>query len=189
MKILNVCLCAVSFITVILFFSGCGMAPENSSEISSYGITNMPPNIGQNGEPSGFDEETVNVLYIETTLDTDIIEIREESFVAQFYEIIFLSEEFIGRKIRFEGIFWNVPMSEDENQYIVFRYADGCCMPMEIGFEIVLNGIAPLPDDTWVEVTGILEEFEPFPGHIALRIDAVSIVEMNERGAEMVPGW
>jgi len=119
--------------------------------------------------------------------DGGVIEIEEQYFVAQANQITSNRERYLGRTIRFEGMsattYW-----DDEPFLIVYRNTYGCCGPDGIiGFEVALNDIEPFPDNTWVEVTGVLEEFDIFGGHAQILIvNATSIVEMPSRGLEFV---
>ena len=114
--------------------------------------------------------------------DNGIIEISEESFVDETFGVLGNPDRYLGRTIRLEGMFMTVqlPGSGDEFHF-VYRLTDGCCGPEPIGFELHLDGIDPLPDYTWVEVTGVLEQ------HISTRLEVISLIEMSERGAEHVP--
>jgi len=121
--------------------------------------------------------------------EDDVFEISERFYAMQFMEIFMDSDAFIGRTIRYEGMFGTIelPLRED-NFYVVYRNILGCCGPEgPLGFELYLNDIEPLPDGAWVEVSGILERFE-VDGQNFLRLDVISLVEMDERGFEMVQG-
>jgi len=48
-----------------------------------------------------------------------------------------------------------------------------------------LNGITPVPDGAWVEVTGILERSQG-DGIQHVRLRVISILELDERGTELV---
>jgi len=116
----------------------------------------------------------------------EVHEITERFFAMQFFEISINTEEFLGRTIRYEGMFithyWEYT---DEYFHLVYRYTEGCCNPVEpLGLEVYLDGIDPLPDGAWVEVTGILERFD----YGFLRLAVTSLIEKEERGAEFVVG-
>ena len=118
--------------------------------------------------------------------DDPVIEITERFFVNQMAEILGNASRYLGRTIRLEGMFLTVDLPDGETFHMVYRLTDGCCGPIEpVGFEVHLDGMDPLPDDTWVEVTGILERYE----HNSLmiwRLHATSLTEMSQRGAEFV---
>jgi len=120
--------------------------------------------------------------------EENIVEIGERFFVTRINDILFTNtRDYIGRTIRYEGMFWTVywePTGRDH--FYVIRYTDGCCGDHDssIGFELRLNGARSLPDDTWVEVTGVLEEADDGIQHVRLRV--VSLRELDERGLEFV---
>ena len=123
----------------------------------------------------------------ETYYDGDVVFIRERFFLTETMHIILNSNEYVGRTIRYEGMFREfVSPSTGESFYAVIRTTPGCCGDDGIiGFEVYMGDIAPLEQDAWVEITGVLDMFESggfeFP---ALR--AVSIREMDVRGQEFV---
>jgi len=121
------------------------------------------------------------------TSNSNIIDIEEQIFVARTNQILGNPEQYFGRTIRFEGMVMNTSW-EDEPFHFVFRNTVGCCGPDGfIGFDVALNDIEPFPDDTWVEVTGVFEEFDIFEGRAQIPIiSAISVVEMPERGLEFV---
>ena len=119
--------------------------------------------------------------------DDDIVEIPEQFFVTQIQSLHVNAEEYVGRTIRYEGIFqtmhWDLVGSD---VHLVYRYVWDCCgNDGEAGFWVHLGGIEPLPDNAWVEVTGVLEWYE-VAGFQVLRVAAASLREMEERGAEVV---
>ncbi|MCL2356353.1 MAG: hypothetical protein FWC70_04215 [Defluviitaleaceae bacterium] len=106
----------------------------------------------------------------------DIIRITDSDFDEQIRQIQWNRQDFLGRVIRFEGTFlysyW-----DGEAVYFVGRSSDGCCGFH--GFEVALNEIPRFDDETWVEVTGILEEFYiEDAGRYFLRLN---VIEMSER--------
>ena len=117
--------------------------------------------------------------------DADILEIGERFFVTQINQIFLDPEAYLGRMVRYEGMFFRAHL-EGEDFYVVIRYTFGCCgNDGMIGFEVVLNGTEPFPDDTWVEVTGVLEEYET-QGQAFLVVNATTVTQMPERGQEIV---
>jgi hypothetical protein len=104
-----------------------------------------------------------------------IIDITDFYFDLQIQEILTNRSDFIGRTIRYEGLFFSSSW-HDETFYFVARLLGGCCGVY--GFEIYLNEIPRVDDETWVEVTGVLEEFyvENF-GHRILRLNVTSLIE------------
>ena len=119
--------------------------------------------------------------------DGGIFEIRERFFVTQMHDIFFNSSRYLGRTIRYEGIFSTIDSGGRTYGYVI-RHTHGCCGPDGmIGFAALLNDIEPLPGNTWVEITGVLIEYMEEAGLTPiLMLDAVSIIEMAERGMEFV---
>jgi len=120
--------------------------------------------------------------------DADILEIGERFFVTQIEQIYLDPETYLGRTIRYEGIFFSTYWEGEHFHYVIRYTFDGCCGNDSMtGFEVLLNGIEPFPDDTWVEVTGVLEEYE-LDLHTILVVNATSVTEKPERGLEFVIG-
>jgi len=120
--------------------------------------------------------------------DEDVVEIRERLFIAQVNDIRINADSYVGRTLRYEGLFQSfVWPGTGQTYYQVIRYtSDDCCgTDGIIGFEVYLGDIAPLLDNSWAEVTGVLEWFEA-GGEPFLRLVVVSLTELAERGAEIV---
>ena len=118
--------------------------------------------------------------------DDNVVEIRDQFFVMQVEHIFMNSNEFLGRTIQFEGVF--VTAAWDEFEYhFVLRYKMDCCGPGgdSVGFMVDLDGAPQPAANAWVGVSGVLEEYE-MQGHTSLRLNVLSIEEMEERGAEFV---
>ena len=111
--------------------------------------------------------------------EDDVVVVTERFFVTQMIEIIINRNDFMGRTIQMEGLFreFNGPTRDF---YIVMRYAV-CCEAAPLGFEVILDGIEPLPNDTWVKVVGSLD----MQGG-ALVLVVSSLTELDERGAVYV---
>jgi len=117
--------------------------------------------------------------------EDNIVLITERFFVQQTQEIWLNPQGYIGRAIRYQGMFFSQDW-EGETFHMVVRFADDCCGGGgAIGFEVYIGDIEPFADDTWVEVTGILEFHDDGDGEI-LRLNVVSLIEMEERGASTV---
>ena len=111
----------------------------------------------------------------------NIFTIDERFFVIQVNDIWLNPARFMGRTIRYEGLFGSEQF-DDEMIFFVARQTFGCCgNDGWVGFEVVLDGIEPLADDAWVEVTGVLESQGR---RLFLRV--TSLVELEERGMEFV---
>jgi len=96
-----------------------------------------------------------------STEDDDIFEIREQFFLQQTNYVLTNLNEFTGRTLRFEGMFFSVddePPSGDTYHFVV-RFTSGCCGDdgMSFGFEVYLGDFGPFEDSAWVSVTGVLE--------------------------------
>ena len=111
--------------------------------------------------------------------DDGILVIGDRFFVHQVNDILLNTQQYLGRTIRYEGIFRTVDWRAAGYDHIVMRYAMGCCTREPIGFFILLpDSIYPVPPDhAWVEITGVVEENNGF-----LMINAISLIEMEERG-------
>ncbi|MCL2222938.1 MAG: hypothetical protein FWC20_11460 [Oscillospiraceae bacterium] len=104
-----------------------------------------------------------------------IIELQDPDFAMRLTEIQMRREYFLGRTIRFEGLFLSSSWGS-ETIYFVARLEGGCCGFH--GFEVYLNDFPELEDETWVEVTGILEEFyADDTGQTFLRLKVIDLVE------------
>jgi len=94
----------------------------------------------------------------DVVLADDVIVITDINFGTQVENIQWNREQYLGRTIRYEGMFFSMHW-QDEVVYVIAREeGDGCCGGIH-GFEVYLNNFASFDDETWVEVTGILEEF------------------------------
>jgi len=115
-----------------------------------------------------------------------IIEIKEKMFVAQVNDVYINTEDYLGKTIKYEGIFKPVHWkSEDSTYYFVIRYGPGCCgYDGEIGFEVSWGGEA-LKDGAWCEVVGVLEAYEKSGGKY-LRLALTSLTALAARGSEFV---
>ena len=123
------------------------------------------------------------------TSSDEIIEFSDRFFTAEFNEIQLNHAQYLGRTIRYEGNFWASYWPESGAvHHFVTRMLLGCCgNDGFVGFELRMDEFEPLEDNTWVEVTGILEAYE-FEGQNFLRLVVTSLVELPERGNEWVMG-
>jgi len=116
---------------------------------------------------------------------TNVVEINESQFLAQTTEIYYNSADYIGKTIKYEGIFSVYEVSKTDKCYLVTRYGPGCCADdSEVGFEIQWDGVYPAEND-WVEITGILEEYTNNSKKY-LRIAVSELNVLTKRGAETV---
>jgi len=118
------------------------------------------------------DEENDNTLVI-----------SDRFFRTQVTDVFMNAQGYMGRIIQFEGLFRTVDwFSTSHDSFVVHRYIMSCCTRDPIGFEVFLpDGLAPFADQTWVEVTGMLEESHGLPA-----VRATSIIEKAERGLVFV---
>jgi uncharacterized membrane protein YcgQ (UPF0703/DUF1980 family) len=115
-----------------------------------------------------------------------VVEIKEKLFVAQSNDIYLNAKNYLGRAIKYEGIFkiYEAPDS-GQKYYSVIRYGPGCCgIDLNAGFEVRWDKAYPAEDD-WVEVTGILEEYTEADGKY-LRLALSSLKVLPVRGQEYV---
>ena len=126
-------------------------------------------------QANGGEEALLGADYqINDTEEGYILEIRDPTFAIQMQEIQQNRNAFIGRTIRYEGVFLSSSW-EGETFYFIARLLGGCCGVY--GFEAYLNDFAPFDDETWVEVTGILEKFYLDSDHYVLRLNVISLLE------------
>ena len=160
--------------------TGCGESAPSSANSSVYTGANDALNA---------DGTAVNANHQESDVPLssgDVIVIREKMFIAQTNDVYFNTEDYLGKTIQYEGIFdiYEAPESADK-YYSVIRYGPGCCgVDANAGFEVKWDGEYPRQDD-WVEVTGVLEEYEE-EGYKYLRLALTSLDVLTERGAEYV---
>lgn len=125
--------------------------------------------------------------------DGEIIEITEKLFIAQTNDIYINGEDYIGRTIRYQGIYMDTSDWDDGLDAVVhyvIRYGPGCCgYDGEAGFEVRWGeGVAeewPELND-WVEVVGVLREEVYDSGMKVLYVELASLTALEERGAEYV---
>ena len=149
----------------ITLFTGCSRdTPSvNSLDNTNYTEDSIPPSSG------------------------DVVEIKEKMFIAQTNDIYYNKADYLGKTIKYEGVF-NVyaPSEDDEKFYSVIRYGPGCCGDdANAGFEVSWDKEYPKEND-WVEAVGILEEYESDDGKKYLRLALDSLTVLTTRGAENV---
>ena len=115
-----------------------------------------------------------------------LVVIKEKLFIAQTNDIYFNAEDYLGKTIKYEGIFDIYADPETGNAYYsVIRYGPGCCgVDANAGFEVMWDQDYPERND-WVEAVGVLEEFEE-NGFMYLRLALTSLTVLDTRGAEYV---
>lgn len=115
-----------------------------------------------------------------------VVEIKEKMFIAQTNDIYFNAEDYLGKTIKYEGIFDVYEDTETGAKYYsVIRYGPGCCgVDANAGFEVRWDEDYPASND-WVEAVGVLEEYEE-DGNKYLRLNLSSLKVLPARGAEYV---
>ena len=115
----------------------------------------------------------------------DIIEVKEKMFVAQMNDIYFNAPDYLGKTIKYEGIFDIYHEDTGIDYYFVIRYGPGCCgIDLNAGLEVAWDKSYPEQND-WVEVVGVLEDYEE-DGNDYLRLALSSLTVLDVRGAEVV---
>jgi uncharacterized membrane protein YcgQ (UPF0703/DUF1980 family) len=128
----------------------------------------------------------VILLLVGCSNGEDIIEIEERFFLAQVNHIRRNADEYIGRTIRYEGMFRSFHWPTTGDFHMVLRHTFGCCGNDGIvGFEVDLSDVDSPPYNAWVEVVGMLERYD-LDGLQILRVVVSSITEMEVRGEEVV---
>ena len=106
-----------------------------------------------------------------------ILELDGPDFNSQVQGIQMNPEPYLGRTIRFEGMFFTSYWEEDEAIFLIARGVGGGCCGAH-GFEVYLNDFPRFEDGTWVTVTGVLEEFYvPGTYRYFLRLNVTSLIE------------
>lgn len=121
--------------------------------------------------------------------DDEVLEITEDLFLTQVNDIYTNPDNYLGRKIKYQGIFETMPYEEDGQNLellYVFRNSPGCCgNDGTAGFEVVWDGEVP-PQDSWVEVEGTLKTLKDKDGNQYLQLKLDSLNVLKERGKEFV---
>jgi len=141
------------------------------------------------------DYSNIETNYIEINYNDEIPPLKQDAagvyvldqdfLIPQLKKIHFNSADFLGRTIRYEGLFARFYLG-DELIFFVGVEGEGCCGPLE-GLEVYLNNITPVDDYTWVEIAGVLEElYEEDWGHF-LRLNLISLVSMTSNITVPIP--
>jgi uncharacterized membrane protein YcgQ (UPF0703/DUF1980 family) len=120
----------------------------------------------------------------------EVVEIKEKMFVAQSNDVYYNADDYLGKTIKYEGMFQSYTDSASGiTYYSVVRYGPGCCgVDANCGFEVLWSGdnTTKYPEiNDWVEAVGILKEYEE-NGYMYLRLDLTSLTVLDVRGAEYV---
>jgi uncharacterized membrane protein YcgQ (UPF0703/DUF1980 family) len=190
---------------LLLALTGCqGRAPVNQTLTNGNGsiAVSLPAKTNAtddaNDKPSATNTDSAdntdsaNEDSINTTApndSNDILEIKEKMFIAQTNDIYFNAKDYLGKTIKYEGMFQEHTVPETGVTYrSVIRYGPGCCgIDANAGFELTWpNGKTDYPSqDDWVEAVGVLTEYEE-DGSQYLRLALTSLTVLDTRGAEYV---
>ena len=170
----------------LALLSACGGAPAKAETTASpIEATTMPT------EAAALATEAATEVTVHPRVDIgapagDVVEIREKMFIAQTNDIYLNAEDYLGKTIRYEGIFDVDFWAEmGTTYYYVIRYGPGCCGDDgDAGFEVRWEGAYPEQND-WVEAVGVLEAYEE-DGYQYLRLALSSLTVLPTRGAEFV---
>jgi uncharacterized membrane protein YcgQ (UPF0703/DUF1980 family) len=163
---------------LLLALSGCGEngkdATEGAAPVETSAVTTTAKAVTRKAAKAG----------------TGPVEIKEKLFLAQINDIYLNEDEYLGRTIRYEGMFTRYTWEEmGLTYYSVYRRSPGCCgADGQAGFEVIWpegSGKAYPKENDWVQVAGTLERFEEY-GQSYLRIRLDSLTVKKERGAEFV---
>ena len=176
--------------------SGCEAQPASkaalpaetaaTAEVTAIATTVATPTATATAVPTA--EASADPTADQVALPQIDVDIPEKMFVTQMNDIIIRSEDYLGKVIRYEGMFaqynytvYEVPTSVS----MVFRYGPGCCGYDGIaGLEVGWDGALPQNND-WVEAVGVLESYEE-SGAEYLRLALTSLKVLEVRGAETV---
>ncbi len=116
----------------------------------------------------------------------EIFEIKEKMFIGQTNDIYQNPMDYMGKTIKYEGIFNTYEAPETGNVYYsVIRYGPGCCgTDANAGFEVEWDKKYPKQND-WVEAIGVLGEYSE-DGQKYLRLTLSSLKVLEKRGEETV---
>lgn len=119
--------------------------------------------------------------------EEDILEITEKMYVAYINEIYMNTENYLGKKIKLEGMFTSAyEESTGQTYYFVYRTGPGCCGNdgSMCGFEFTTSDAIPQEND-WLEVVGTLDAYEQ-NGYTYLTLRDSKVTVKTERGKEVV---
>ena len=118
----------------------------------------------------------------------EIEHITERFFVQQVSNIMFNLDNYTGRTIQLEGMFfgWSDYFGAEDVYYFVVRFLSGCCGGGgNVGFEVYMGNFEPFADDTWVSVTGVLEIRDGWMQNAPMLV-VTAIEALDVRGQEIV---
>jgi len=203
----------IIFACFAVMLSACVKAPVNQSAKNGNGsiavntpVTMPPPAEPLLSEPSANDEPQSDIPAIAVpspaelsakdksqpnepaadAISADVIEIKDKMFIAQTTDIYYNADDYLGKTLKYEGIFTSFTWEENGvTYYSVIRYGPGCCgNDGNAGFEVIWDREYPAEND-WVEAVGVLEAYDE-DGCQYLRIALTSLTVLDVRGEEYV---
>jgi len=171
----------LSIILALWIFASC--SKNNNSEQLSSQESVQPSSSAQESTPTGQSEAKKKSA--QTGRDT--VEIKEKMFIAQTNDIYINKNDYLGKTIKYEGLFDQSTWRNNGKTYhFVVRMGPGCCPgdAAAAGFEVVWDKAYPKKND-WVEVAGVLEEYDD-DGIPSLRLAVTSLKVLTKRGKEKV---
>ncbi|MGL5315160.1 MAG: TIGR03943 family putative permease subunit [Peptostreptococcaceae bacterium] len=117
----------------------------------------------------------------------DIINITEDMYLTWVNEIYVNTDDYIGKKIKIEGMYSSYFIEEEDTTYnLVYRVGPGCCGDDGdmCGFEFESDEALP-NENEWIEVEGTLGYYEVL-GEKYLTIRDAKFTIKEERGSESV---
>jgi uncharacterized membrane protein YcgQ (UPF0703/DUF1980 family) len=188
-------------VCLISALTGCqGNAPENQNadngnnasavESQNFDNSGVPAVGGQNSTTTSQSTTAPVVEPQKPSVNGDVIEITENLFVAQLNDIYLNQDDYIGKKIKYEGMFTQYHWDETNmTYYLVYRKSPGCCgTDGQAGFEVVWpeDSYKTYPtENDWCEVVGTLATYDD-GGQSYLHIVLSSLTVLKKRGAEFV---
>lgn len=171
------------FLILAVLLAGCG---GNTSTADLSGKKPAAPK-STDTAPEALTDSGIGSSPTDADLNDIDVDITEKMYVTYINEIYVNTDDYIGQRIRIEGMF---QAYTDENTgityYYVYRTGPGCCGNdgSMCGFEFTWDGEMP-KDKDWIEVVGKLGTYEE-DGWTYLTLDAESVTVLDVRGAETV---
>jgi len=167
-------------LTALVALSACQAANESDNNI----IESLEPAASE-AQPDIKIIENLKPFTSKARSNNKIVEIKEKMFIAQTNEIYYNYEDYLGKTIKYEGIFKVEEYGPKTKYYAVIRYGPGCCgTDLNAGFYVKWNKKYPNPND-WVEAVGVLESHIDNAGEY-LCLALTSLKVLPKRGAETV---
>jgi uncharacterized membrane protein YcgQ (UPF0703/DUF1980 family) len=122
--------------------------------------------------------------------DDGILVIRDRLFIGQVNDIYLNTEDYLGKTIKLEGVYKKEQYDDDKTYNFVIRYGPGGCCGYDgyVGFEIAMEsyGLSFPEPESWIEVTGVLKNYQENEFLSYPYIDLTSIDVLKKRGKEYV---